>query len=312
MSQNRSKARERKAERERQRRRNRQLTVVGAIVVVVLAVAGLFLVSNQPAEAPIPEEQFARYDNLRRSFDANGFAVLGNPEAPVRVAEFSSFSCPACLDFHDAVFSQLIPRIERGEISFTYVPLQNAGNNAGGAARAALCAGEQGLFWEMHDTLFEWQEIYAGSAFSDNRLRTGAAALGLDMDAFSSCVTSERTDTTLGNAQAQGVNATPTIQVNGSTVPASLEAVNAAIDNFGPFSGLEPGTLPQDAPEADDDAPAEEEPVDDDAATTEVENTDETTAADDEATETEADTPSSDDGDAEEAESDAEATEASE
>lgn len=291
MSQSRSRARQRKQEREQQRRRNRQLTIIGGVVAAVVIVVGLFVVSNLPANAPIEEGVLERYDQFLQSTTPEGFPVLGNPDALVEVAEFSSFSCPACLDFHDNILPRLLERVERGEISFVYIPLQTAGNNAGGAARAALCAGEQGEFWAMHDVLFEWQSTFGGAAFTSNRLTAGIEALGLDVGEFNSCFNSQRVEEVLSVAQAQGVTGTPTIQVNGTTVDTNTASIDAAIDQFGPFTNVTPGIVTEDAEasEAEDTATTDEseDSAEETTEDTESEATDD--AESDEATDDEAD-----------------------
>lgn len=255
----RSRARDRKQERERARRRNRQLAIIAGIIVVALVLGGLFLVANLPADAPLPEDAIASISNLRQSFTEEGYPLLGNPAAPVEVRDYSSFSCPGCATFHDEVLPQLLPRIERGEISFVYVPLQTGGiPNAGGAARTALCAGEQGMFWEMHETLFDWHSRFVNTAFQGNRLTAGIEALGLDVGAYNACFNSARISDVLTAAQAEGVTSTPTIQIDGVTLGTGAELptadeILAAIDARGPFENLEPGTI-----QAEEEVPQEE------------------------------------------------------
>ena len=88
-----------------------------------------------------------------------------------------------------------------GQVLFTYVPL-NTGSipNAPGASRAALCAGQQGRFWEMHDVLFDWQTRYGNTAFSQNRLLTGVEKLGLSSGDFTNCFNSADISATLDAA----------------------------------------------------------------------------------------------------------------
>lgn len=290
----RTRAKQRKQEREQRRKRNRQLTIIGAIVAVVVVLVGLFAVSNLPAEAPIPAEVLERYENFITGETEEGFPILGNPDADVSVVEYSSFSCPGCENFHRTVFPSLLPRIVAGEINFTYVPLQFGSlQNPNGAAKTALCAGEQGMFWEMHDVLFDWHATFANSAFLSNRLLAGAEAMGLDMGQFNSCFNATETNEILDQAQASAnasnVVSTPTLQVNGTTVDPTLGSLNAAIDQFGPFDDVEPGIVtdadsaPEDAEPADDTQDVEE-PADDAAET----DTSDDAADDSESTDTEA------------------------
>lgn len=234
----RSRTRERRKQREVERRRNRQFLFLGALVVVAIIGVVLIIVSNQPAEAPIPEESVARYEGIQQSVNEEGYPVLGDPEAPVQVVEYSSFDCPHCMEFYEIVTPALIERAEAGEISFTYVPLYGTGGvpNGQGAARAALCAGEQGQFWPYHSALFSWQSLYGNQALGGNRLEAGAANLGLDMGAWLNCIQTGSQNQVLDTAnsliQTGTIRGTPTLHVNGEPVdnPTSISDVNAAIN----------------------------------------------------------------------------------
>lgn len=234
----RARTRERRQEREQQRKRNRQIAIVGVVVVVAVILAVLLMISNLPADATISEESISLYEGLPQSVSDEGFPVLGDPDAPVKVVEYSSFDCPHCATFYQNVTPALVERVRAGEISFTYVPLYGTGGirNGEGAARAAICAGEQGKFWSFHSALFTWQTTYANQAFDGNRLEGGAANLGLDVGAWNSCLRSEATNALLVAAseaatQVEGFTGTPTVTVNGQLISPTLSDVNAAIDS---------------------------------------------------------------------------------
>jgi protein-disulfide isomerase len=169
--------------------------------------------------------------------NAQGFPVLGDPDAPVQVVEYGSFDCPHCMVFHDTVMPALIERAAAGDISFTYVPIYGTGGvpNGLGAAEAALCAEQQGAFWPYHSALFFWQGQYGIEAFSADRLDAGAFNLGLDMAVWSECHQNMAVPKVLRSAAQSmrdaGVPGTPGLLVNGQLVNhSSVQAVNAAID----------------------------------------------------------------------------------
>lgn len=228
---------ERRKERESQKKRQRQtLILVGVAGVAILAIL-LILLINGPAEAPIPTASVALYQDIPQSKSADGFPVLGNDSAPVKVIEYASFDCPHCREFHESAISSVIDRVRKGEIQFTYVPIYGTGGiaNGQGAAQAAVCAGEQGKFWEYHDALFNWQGVYANTAFSQNRLTTGITNLGIDKASWDQCMSSGLPDQVITAAieasQVQNISGTPSIFVNGNpTSDPSLAAVNTAID----------------------------------------------------------------------------------
>lgn len=234
----RSRTVERRKQREQEQRRQRQVTIVIVVVVVVVLGFVLFLLARQPATADISAETLARYTGLPQSTTAEGYPLLGNPDAPVTVKEYSSFDCPHCLEFYEGVTPVMIDRIRAGEISFIYVPLYGTGGiqNGQSAARAALCAGEQNAFWTYHSALFTWQSDYGNQAFAGNRLTTGIDNLKLNRGKWDSCFSSDRPDKVLAAAQAEAIAnfgglSTPTVTVNGTAVNASVDEVTKAIDD---------------------------------------------------------------------------------
>ncbi len=261
----RSRTRERRIEREREKRRRQQLTLAGAIAVVAVIVIVLVVIANQPAEAPIPENAAARYADVPQSTTEKGYPLLGDPEAPVQVVEYSSFDCSSCARFHDEAFPALVERVKAGDIAFTYVPLFGTGSfqNGEGAARTAICASEQGKFWPMHDALFTWQGTYGNQAFTQNRLVSGVANLGVDRARYDQCIGGSLPQTVLDAARADATalgsdfTGTPTILVNGVSAQATLDSVNAAIDNVLTQLGLGQQVTPEATQEATTEATSE-------------------------------------------------------
>lgn len=242
-----SRTAERRHERERERRRQRLITAVVVIIAVALIVAFALITANQPSEAPIPEAALTRYDGISTSRTTEGYPRLGDPDANVQVAEYSSFGCPGCKAFHDEAIDAIVERVRAGNMALIYVPLwQRSGAsvaNTQGAARAAVCAGEQNAFWTLHDAFFEWQSLYGNQAFTNSRILTGISALGLDRADFDACIASGRPDEVLNGAQQQAntlINflGTPTLAING-VVPVDSDgnplteasSILTAIDN---------------------------------------------------------------------------------
>ncbi len=233
----RSRTVERRRQREQEQRRQRLM--IAAVVVVGLAVLGfvLFLIANQPVEAEIPEDAVALYEGLPQFTTPEGFPGLGDPNAPVQVVEYSSFDCPHCATFHRDTVPALVERVRAGDIAFIFVPLYGTGGiqNGQGAARAAICAGEQGAFWPYHSTLFAWQSLYANTAFQGNRLGAAVDALGLNRGEWEACITGDLPDSVTAAAFAAasavpGFGGTPSVTVNGANIPNTLSQINAAID----------------------------------------------------------------------------------
>ena len=120
-------------------------------------------------------------------------------------------------------------------ISYKQYPLPNH-NWAMKASIASLCAYEQGndKFWAFHDEVFDNQtKIKLDNA--DDTFKAYAKDLGLNAKEFDACLASEeiaaRVQADMQEAQAIGVNSTPTFVINGMKVPgANPDGVKSAID----------------------------------------------------------------------------------
>ncbi len=81
------------------------------------------------------------------------------------------------------------------------------------AAEAAMCAGAQERFWEMHDRIFATQREWSGADDAVARFEGLAEGLGLDMPAYRDCMLNGRTASlVVGDAMqaAQaGISGTP-------------------------------------------------------------------------------------------------------
>jgi hypothetical protein len=128
--------------------------------------------------------------------------VLGFPNAPVSVSVFFALDDAASAGFFAASFPTLLERARGGEILLTGLPLlqTDGSTDARGAARAALCAGEQGAFFPYVAQLFAWYSQFADSAYSGSRLVEGVTLLGLDMGAWNACMVTARPDEAIGEA----------------------------------------------------------------------------------------------------------------
>lgn len=261
-----SRTREARQRRQKQRRQNRWTILLLAIVIVAVVAVAMVVVSNQPVEAHIPADLTERYDKVSRSFSVEGYPQLGDLNAPVTLEEYASFACPGCEALHSDSFDAVLDRVRGGQVLFTYVPMQTGSiPNAQGAARAALCAGRQGMFWEMHDVLFDWQTRYGNTAYSQNRLLAGAEGLGLNTTTLTNCFNSGAISGTLDSAMTEDVTGTPTVQVNGVTITAeraggvpSTAQIVQAIDDATPNDWGMPDEPPEDVAEETEDASGQE------------------------------------------------------
>ncbi len=148
----------------------------------------------------------------------------GSADAPVLLVEFSDYQCPFCKRFVDETLPELRKTyIETGKVRLLFVdyPLP-IHPQAPAAAQAAHCAGDQDAYWKMHDKIFADAAKWTSSADAKPILATMAGEIGLDQDAFKSCLDADTHRTEIGNGLAEGqrltVGGTPTFFVNGHRV----------------------------------------------------------------------------------------------
>src|SRR5215203_1512773 len=81
--------------------------------------------------------------------------VVGDPAAPVTVMEFGDYESVACLQAHEVVMELLEQYEGKVKFIFRHFPLTMVHQKAHKAAEAAIGAGQEGKFWDMHKLLFE-------------------------------------------------------------------------------------------------------------------------------------------------------------
>jgi len=158
------------------------------------------------------------------SHDETQSNTMGDPKAPVYIVEYGDYQCSYCFKFWNETEQQLIEEyVNTGKVYFEYRSVGAfLGPESARAAEGAYCAGDQGRFWEYHDTLFiNWTGENAGD-FTQNKLTQYAKALNLNMQEFESCLGEGKYKGTVeqdaAEAYAAGVRATPTLFINGVKV----------------------------------------------------------------------------------------------
>ncbi|MBL8063146.1 MAG: thioredoxin domain-containing protein [Anaerolineales bacterium] len=240
--------RQQRREQIRRKERNSRLWAIGLITGGVLIVAFLFFYSYLKPTGDIVEAPQRDLSALQVDFNK-----LGNPDAPIKITEFSDFQCPYCRIFFENTEELLIERyVANGTVYFEYKSVGAfIGAESLAAAEAAYCAGDQGKFWEMHDTIFANQGGENVGAFNDRKLSAFAENVGLDMTAYQDCIDSRKyrdlANQDATDANTAGIQATPsfllTYMVNGEeqlrvvqgaqTIDAFAQEIEAALAEMG-------------------------------------------------------------------------------
>ncbi len=237
-----SKRQEFREKRRRAQQRNRMIIIGFAVLVVLVVGAFLIIPLLRPVPTVVPATAIARTD-VHGNF-------TGNPNAPVKLTEFSDFQCPFCKQYWQTTEQQVDDAyVKTGKV---LMEDRSAGNwvsrnsGSGGtesqdAAMAAYCASDQNKYWQMHDALFtNNRDVEEQGSFTIRRLQEIAQSVGLDMNAYNSCMSSnkylDQVNKDFNDAMAAGITGTPffviSYTVNGQTK-------TETIDGAQPFSAFQ-------------------------------------------------------------------------
>jgi protein-disulfide isomerase len=241
-----SKRQEFREMRKQREQRNRIITVAVIVIGALLIVTAFAGPSIQRAFSPTPTTRaFAAIKPITpvERPSASGTA-MGDPNASVRIDVWEDFQCPACVNYSKDVEPLVTENyVATGKVYYVYhvfpfIDDAAITKESDQSANAAMCAAEQGRFWDFHDILFgNWDGENEG-AFSDSRLVGMAETLELDMTAFNACFQANRYEKDINNdlneGQAKGVNGTPSVFVNGTLIKPgfvpSYQDISAAIE----------------------------------------------------------------------------------
>lgn len=222
-----------------------RMIVPGALALALVAALGWWLNSTPtPAQMTQPlgavnaqEGDAAAEEEIDTSTVVE--MTLGNADAKVTLTEYASFTCPHCARFHADQFKKLKrDYIDTGKVHFIYrdVYFDRYGL---WAAMVARCGGPE-RFFGIADMIYDQQRDWIGDgqdpvAIAD-RLRKIGKVAGLEEDQLESCLTDTTRAKTLvawyqENAEADDVNSTPTLLINGKKYSnMSYEELKAKID----------------------------------------------------------------------------------
>jgi protein-disulfide isomerase len=156
-----------------------------------------------------------------RGFSADGMPFIGDPNAPIHFRVVSDFSCGYCRTYHFDDLHQFVKDyVLPGQATLSVTILTGVGGQYSlTAMQAALCAAEQGAFWEMNDELFRLsQALSVQNAYTLATVERSARDMGLDAGDLTRCILSGRYDLLQRGHQAfatdQAVRGTPTLLVS--------------------------------------------------------------------------------------------------
>ena len=179
--------------------------------------------------------------------------MAGSQTAAVSLEEFADFQCGSCAAAHPIMNE--IKSLYGSRIKFVYRnnPLSiPAHDKAYEASVAAESAGLQGKFWDMQNLLFTNQQAWTAAPSYKQIWKEYAGKIGIDVAKWENDIAGiaakGRVDADLARGKAIGVNSTPTLFINGTSVPYSemtVPKLKVIID-----AELQKGTAAKDQPAA--------------------------------------------------------------
>ena len=197
--------------------------------------------------------------NVPDTMSVDGELFRGEATAPVAIIEYADIECPFCRHFERDIYPRVFDDyVKTGKVRIYYrdMPLPMH-EHAIPAARAARCAGEQGKFWEMHDSLFTDKIANPGPGGRSAGLATGdiderAAKLGLDTAKLNACMASTRFAETIKRSSEEAAKmnfeGTPTFVIGTVSPHGNTLSVKKTIVGARPYDSFKAAIDPLLAP----------------------------------------------------------------
>jgi len=199
----------------------------GIILATLVFVGGAIFFLSKPEGPPKQtSETLLLGDNPPMTSTASG---------AVKLVEFGDYQCPACGAYHPMLVQVLEQFGDQVNFIFREFPLPQH-TNAMITSQAAVAAGLQGKYWDMHNKLYDTQAEWAESTDMETVLTGYAKDIGLDVEQFikdlESSAVKDTVNAGLADGNAVGINSTPTFFLNGYKLqnPGSYEELAAKVE----------------------------------------------------------------------------------
>lgn len=212
-------------------RQGSNLAIPGAIVLAgaLIAVAVIYTGQKPPAgDGPVKQLAAVGAVGQIRAVTRDDH-IRGNPDAEVKIIEYSDFECPFCKRFHPTMQQAMNEYGGSGKVAWVYrhLPLDQLHSRARKEAEASECAAKLGgndKFWEYADRIFEVTP--SNNQLNPDLLPEFARDVGLDQKAFEECLAkgefASHVDADIKDAESAGAEGTPfslVIDKNGKRYP---------------------------------------------------------------------------------------------
>lgn len=225
-----------------ERRKKMMQLASGAVFLAIVAVVALIVVNGSSGGGDSSNiEGAGEVSQALSGIPQNGM-VLGDPNAPVEVAEFADLQCPFCKDFTEKTLPAIIEnQVKNGEAKIDFRNFTIIGEQSLPAGAAALAAGEQGRGWNFVEIFYRNQGTENSGYADDAFLEAVAKAAGVkDLARWNKdrAKLTSKVEATTAEAQELGLSSTPSVALKGPgteglepiETPQSSEGLEAAIE----------------------------------------------------------------------------------
>src|SRR5262245_6256301 len=208
------------------------LIVAGGAVAVAVIAAAVWFGTRPPSAGPAPVAVASADKSALLNVQPNDH-VLGDPNAPITLIEYASFTCPHCAHFHTQILPEIKKKwIDTGKVKLIYrdFPLDQV---AAKAAQIAECAGND-RYYGVVDLIFRGQPQWATAQDPIAELAKPLRIAGLGENEIKACLANEAKANEVINdyrgGETLGVNSTPSLFINGTLYKGarSVEELDAA------------------------------------------------------------------------------------
>ena len=199
---------------------SKKIGIAGAAVVLVTLVT-IFGTSYMAdfENNPRAVSQNNSQENELKAIELKHAPVLGSDTAKVTILEIGDYQCHMCKLWFEETRPLIIENyVNTGKANLVFIDMPFLGYDSTPASEATYCADDQGRYWDYHSALFEYQQEIDDGWASATRLQAIAFSLGLDIEQFDKCMTTDDHKAQVNfNMQMSkkefGANSTPTFVI---------------------------------------------------------------------------------------------------
>lgn len=197
-----------------------KLVIIFLTIILIFMVAAGFYFYNSVKTAKLKLNQAGfKLSSQQYAAADNEHYWTGSAKATITIVEFGDFACPVCEQSFPTI--REISQKYKDDIKFIWRDYPVVQDYSIALALAARCAGQQGLFWLMHDKLFQNQGVY-----QTDQLVALAKQISANTTRFKDCLDQQKylpqIQKDLADGQSFGITGTPTYFINGYKVEGNI------------------------------------------------------------------------------------------